>query len=114
MQAKPQVFIRARAMTGLQPLVHALGGDVVALMDKFNLDAALLDQPDAILPLDRLSALMEDAALALNCPLGCVCPPTRTLAYWDRWLLLRCTRTRWAARSRALPATCRTTALASA
>lgn len=68
MQAKPQVFIRARAMTGLQPLVHALGGDVVALMDKFNLDAALLEQPDAVLPLDRLSALMEDAALALNCP----------------------------------------------
>ena len=55
-------------MTGLQPLVHALGGDVVALMSKFALDAQLLAQPDAILPLDRLSALMEDAAVALNCP----------------------------------------------
>lgn len=55
-------------MTGLQPLVHALGGDVVALMSQFNLNAALLEQPDAILPLDRLSALMEGAAVALNCP----------------------------------------------
>lgn len=68
MQAKPPVFIRARAMTGLQPLVHSLGGDVVALMGKFNLDAALLEQPDAVLPLDRLSALMEDAAVTLDCP----------------------------------------------
>jgi AraC-like DNA-binding protein len=70
MQAKTQtqVFIRARAMTGLKPLVHALGGDVVALMSKFDLDAKLLDEPDAILPLDRLSALMEDAAVVLNCP----------------------------------------------
>ncbi len=68
MQAKPQVFIRARAMTGLHPLVHSLGGDVEALMSKFELDAALLEQPDAILPLDRLSALMEDAAVTLSCP----------------------------------------------
>ncbi len=67
-QPQPQVFIRARAMTGLQPLVHSLGGDVVALMSQFNLDATLLEQPDAILPLDRLSALMEDAAVVLNCP----------------------------------------------
>lgn len=67
-QPQPQIFIRARALTGLQPLVQALGGDVVALMSRFALDARLLEQPDAILPLDRLSALMEEAAVALNCP----------------------------------------------
>ncbi|MEO8839752.1 MAG: AraC family transcriptional regulator ligand-binding domain-containing protein, partial [Herbaspirillum sp.] len=68
MHTQSQVFIRARAITGLQTLVHALGGDAVTLMSRFGLDATLLDKPDAILSLDRLSTLMEEAAVIYRCP----------------------------------------------
>ena len=61
MRIKPQVFIRARAMTGLRPLVHSLGGDVEALMSKFELDAAVtLSCPNFGL---RLSAYQDIGVL---------------------------------------------------
>jgi AraC-like DNA-binding protein len=60
--------VRARALTGFAPLVRAQGGDPAALLRNVGLAPALLEAPDATLPLASLTRLFEHAARSLHLP----------------------------------------------
>jgi AraC-like DNA-binding protein len=61
-------LIRSQALQGYFPLVRELGGDPTALLERFQIAPALLDDPDAFLPFRSLNNLLEASATTLGCP----------------------------------------------
>jgi len=57
-----QSLIRSRALTGFTALVKAHGGDARHLLKSANIDPALLNEPDSLLPLPALARLLEISA----------------------------------------------------
>jgi len=68
MSEKRQKLVRARALMGFADLVRSRGGDIASLMRHANLKIAILDQPDATVPLEAVARLLERAARALDMP----------------------------------------------
>ena len=66
MSGKRQKLVRARALMGLADLARSRGGDIASLMRQANLKLAILDQPDATVPLEAVARLLERAARALD------------------------------------------------
>jgi AraC-like DNA-binding protein len=63
-----QVVIRVRAATGFAPLVAEHGGDLPGLLRRAGLQAGALDDPESVIPLDRLVQLLDLAANDLAWP----------------------------------------------
>jgi AraC-like DNA-binding protein len=64
----PMVLIRARALTGFATVVARHGGDLTALLDGVGIAESVLDAPEATILLARFTALLDDAAQALDVP----------------------------------------------
>lgn len=61
-------LIRTTSFIGFRELTRELGGDADAMLDRFHINPALLDDEDARLPLSALVGLLEHAANSLDCP----------------------------------------------
>lgn len=60
-------FIRTTSFAGFRELVVSLGGDPLALLQRFRIRPELLDDEDARVPLRSLVGLLECAAGELRC-----------------------------------------------
>jgi len=61
-------MVRADALRKFTDLVAQLGGDAGLLLSKMRLDAAVLDNPHAMIPYRALVHLLERASADLECP----------------------------------------------
>ena len=68
MRGKRRIVVRARALMGFAELVKSQGGDAAVLLRRARLKPAILDEPDATLPLEAVARLFEDAARSLDLP----------------------------------------------
>lgn len=59
---------RAASLRGYCSLVDELGGDGVALLQRFGIDRAAIDSDDAVVPADVIGWALEVAAAELDCP----------------------------------------------
>ncbi|MEK1905218.1 MAG: AraC family transcriptional regulator [Pseudomonas sp.] len=65
--ADMEPFIRTTSFAGFRELAVKLGGDPVALLQRFRIKPELLDDEDARVPLRSLVGLLECAAEELDC-----------------------------------------------
>lgn len=68
MRFQAAVYVRARALTGIDDLIRRHGGDVAAIFGAAGLDPQLLNRPDAIVRFDHAAALLDRGAEALRLP----------------------------------------------
>ena len=61
------VFVRSAALTGYGPLAQSLGLDVPALLARFELPLAALDEPDRLVSYPAFINLLEASALLSQC-----------------------------------------------
>ena len=74
MSAKRQMLVRARALMGFAELVRAQGGDAVVLLRRAGLKPAILNQPDATLPLETAARLLDAPRGRRSAGLDCAFP----------------------------------------
>ena len=68
--AKEQKLLtaRAEALSGFTQLVDRLGGDGVALLQRFQIDPQVMEDANGLIPYRTMLRLLEQAATELNCP----------------------------------------------
>ena len=59
---------RAEALNGFTKLVDRLGGDGVALLQRFQIDPHVMEDANGLIPYRTMVRLLEQAATDLSCP----------------------------------------------
>ncbi|MFD4354099.1 AraC family transcriptional regulator [Nocardia sp. NPDC058518] len=60
--------VRAAALEGYSDLVRAAGGEPREFLRRHGLTSMELDDPEALIPLSAVAALLEDTATRIGCP----------------------------------------------